>query len=116
MISNNLTKYIGLFGETAEGEYFVVTYNPMVDNVIVVYRGRSGWDYLEEALNGYKEYSMDYIIRMKKTYSFETYINDKFVNKYETVYERPKKMTKEEIEKKLGYKVEIVENKWREDD
>lgn len=111
MISNNLTKYIGLFGETAEGEYFVVTYSPMVDNIIVVYRSRSGWDYLEEALNGYKEYGMDYIIRMKKTYSFETYINDKFVNKYETVYERPKKMTKEEIEKKLGYKVEIVDYK-----
>ena len=115
MLSNNLYKYIGLFGETAEGEYFVVTYSPMVDNVIVVYRS-NGWDYLEEALNGYKEDDMDYIIRMKKTYSFETYINDTFVNRYETVYERPKRMTKKEIEEILGYKVEIVENKWWEDD
>lgn len=110
MISNDLTEYIGLFGETAEGEYFVVTYSPIVDNVIVVYRS-NGWDYLEEALNGYKEYDMDYIIRMKKTYSFETYINDKFVNRYETVYEKPKRMTKEEIEDILGYKVEIVDYK-----
>lgn len=108
MISSNLYKYIGLFGETAEGEYFVVTYSPKVDNIVIVYRD-NGWDYLEEALNGYKEYDTDYIVRMKKTYSFETYINDRFVNEFETVYERPKIMTKEEIEEKLGYKIEIVD-------
>lgn len=107
MEEKKLFEYVGLFGETAEGDYFVVTYNPMVDDIVAVYKS-GGWDLLKDILEDEEE--VDYVTCMKKTYSFETYLYDKRTNRFEIIYKQPKKMTKEMIEEELGYEIKIVDH------
>lgn len=69
----------------------------------------------EVSTNTYDEWGYPYREIAKKFPMYNPYVNVAFMFETEKAYEarikdRVKKMTVEEIEKKLGYKVEIVSN------
>lgn len=119
VITNEGVEYIIIDGVEAQAQIK----DNHIANTIMVQVHSEGWipfDNYDDDLHYHDpegdEYEEDWLYDIKEVYSPLYYVNilssvDKHANKFTKVWERPrKKMTQIEIERELGYAIEIMDD------